>query len=303
MFTSKVKWFSGYSVVLVVMLAVSACSGGANVENGSSSVSQEPKPYNVEHIQKDDAVAALLPDSIIEKGTIETGTEAGYAPAEFVDDNDNIIGFDVDLSNAIGKVLGVNFNWHSASFDSLIASLGTKYDIAFASMFVTPERLKEADFITYDKVGSNVVVQKGNPKGISLADFCGITVAVQKGTQEADDAESYSAACKSDGKSPIEVLIHDAQTVATNDVITGKADATFATQIVGDYAVKITGDQLESLGIYNDPYDIGIAVKKSDSIENALQQAIQKLIDTGEYQKIVDNWGLGSGIAASEILK
>ena len=262
-----------------MLIAVAACgttdgtdtaskSGDSSKDSSSTSI----QGYDTSSIQKDDEIAALLPDSVAGDGTLTVGTDTSYAPAEFLaEDGKTPVGFDVDLSKALAAVFGLKENTVSSTFDSIIPSVGSKYDIGISSFTVTKERMEAVDFVTYFKAGSTFVVQKGNPKKIDTSNLCGVKVAVQTGTTQEEEVNKDNEQCKADGKDAI--------------------DST-----VSAYAIKQTGDTLETLGEDAGGVPEAVAIKKGDTkTAEAVQKAIQKLMDDGTYKKILDTWGVGSG--------
>ena len=76
-------------------------------------------------------------------------------------------------------MFGLKENTVSSTFDSIIPSVGSKYDIGISSFTVTKERIRSRHFVTYFKAGSTFVVQKGNPNKVDSSNLCGVKVAVQ----------------------------------------------------------------------------------------------------------------------------
>lgn len=176
-------------------------------------------------------------------------------------------------------MFGLKENTVSSTFDSIIPSVGSKYDIGISSFTVTKERMEAVDFVTYFKAGSTFVVQKGNPNKVDSSNLCGVKVAVQTGTTQEEEVNKDNEQCKADGKDAIDIQSSKLQTDVTTAVASGKADIFYADTPVAGYAIKQTGDTLEALG-----EDVGVtpeavAVKKGDSkTAEAVQKAIQKLM-------------------------
>ena len=122
----------------------------------------------------------------LKDGKLKVGVELSYPPMEFFDEFKRESGVDVELTRAIGKVLGVEAVFVDMPFDALIDAVDTgKVDIIFSSMAITEERLQRIDFIPYIAMGSGILVKKGNPNNIrKLADLCGRAVAVQDATSQ-----------------------------------------------------------------------------------------------------------------------
>ncbi|KAB7787330.1 ABC transporter substrate-binding protein [Bifidobacterium cebidarum] len=286
-----------------MLIAMAACGTSDNAGNASasadsgSSSNSSTKGFDTSSIKKDDAIAALLPDSVAGDGTLTVGTDTSYAPAEFLaEDGKTPVGFDVDLSKALAAVFGLKEKTVSSTFDSIIPSVGSKYDIGISSFTVTKERLDAVDFVTYFKAGSTWVTKKGNPDKVDTANLCGVKVAVQTGTTQEEEINAANDQCKADGKPEIDIQSSKLQTDVTTAVASGKASIFYADSPVAGYAIEQTGDTLAALGDDTGVTPEAVAIKKGDSATaEAVQKAIQKLMDDGTYKKILDTWGVSSG--------
>ena len=299
----SVKGILKYTAALVgaaVLFSLAACGTsdtGSSSDTSGSSASATTQGYDTSGIEKDDEIAALLPDSVTSDGKFTVGTDTSYAPAEFLaEDGKTPVGFDVDLSKAIAAVFGLEEETVSSTFDGILPAVGSKYDVGISSFTVTNERLEAVDFVTYFKAGSTFVVQKGNPDKVDSSDLCGVTIAVQTGTTQEEEVNSDNDTCKADGKDEIDIQSFKQQTDVTTAVASGKASVFYADTPVAGYAVKQTDDTLEALGDDVGVAPEAVAVKKGDSATaEAVQKAIQKLIDDGTYGKILSTWGVSSG--------
>ena len=294
-----------------MLIAVAACgttdgtdtaskSGDSSKDSSSTSI----QGFDTSSIQKDDEIAALLPDSVAGDGTLTVGTDTSYAPAEFLaEDGKTPVGFDVDIAKALAQVFGLEADPETANFDSIIPSVGSKYDIGISSFTVTKERLEAVDFVSHFDAGSAWAVKKGNPNKIDVSDLCGKKVAVQTATMQEAEANKMAKQCEADGKDKLEVISSKLQTDVTTNVVTGKADVFYADSPIAGYAIAQTDGQLEMLGKVEGVAPEGIVIKKGDSqMDEAVQKAVQKLIDDGTYLKILKYWGVEDGaIETSEI--
>ena len=184
----------------------------------------------------------------------------------------------------------------TSNFDSIIPSIGTKYDIGISSFTITPERMEAVDFVSMFKAGSTWVVKKGNPNKVDTSDLCGLKIAVQTGTTQEEEVNADAKQCKADGKSEVQILSNKLQTDVTTNVVTGKADVFYADSPVAGYAISQTDGQLEALGDVEGVAKQGIAVKKGNTqLAEAVQKAVQKLMDDGTYMKILKHWGVEAG--------
>lgn len=281
------------SLVLAGCTDASQQPTGEGEPTGTASV----PAFDASSVQKDEAIAALVPAEIAADGVLTVGTEPGYAPAEFLAaDGTTIVGLDVDLITAVGRVLGLEADLQAAEFPAIIPAVGTRYEVGVSAFTITPERLAEANMISYFDAGSQFAVPTGNPQGIDLEALCGLTVAVQTGTIQDEDLGARSAACEAAGEEPIDILRYDSQADATTNLVGGKADLTYADSPVIAYAVEQTGGRLETLGDVFDSAPYGIVVAKDDTaFAEAVQAAVQKLIDDGTYAEILATWGNEAG--------
>ncbi|KFI73962.1 ABC transporter substrate-binding protein [Bifidobacterium mongoliense] len=289
---------------LALLVSVAACgttdtntSGSAATASASGASSADPQGYDTSAVTKDPEIAAMLPESITKDGKLTIGADTSYAPGEFLAaDGKTPIGFDVDLSRAIAAIFGLKEVTVTSTLDSVIPAVGSKYDIGLSSLTMTPQRMDAVEFVTYFKAGSTYVVKKGNPKGIDPEHLCGQKVAIQTGSTQEELINQANAKCKAEGKDPMQIQSSKMQTDVTTAVATGKADIFYSDTPVAGYAIKQTGDVLQSIG-----QDVGVtpeavAIKKGDmATAKAVQRAIQKLMDDGTYKKILDTWGVSSG--------
>jgi polar amino acid transport system substrate-binding protein len=278
--------------VAVAALALAAC--GADDDAGTQTDVGEEAAAEV-----DSALADLVPDEIAEDGTITIGTDATYAPNEFLDeDGSTIIGFDVDLFDAIAARFGLETEWVSGDFSAIIPGVGSgQYEIGVSSFTINTERLAEVDMVSYFNAGTQWAVKTGNPADIDPDAACGKKVAVQSGTvQETEDLPARQQACTSSGQPEIVVDPYQAQDQATAAVVTGKDDAVLADSPVMAYAVQQTDGQLELLGDIYDAAPYGFVIGKDQGdFGQALADAVAALIEEGTYAEILDEWGVSDG--------
>lgn len=246
--------------------------------------------------EKIDAIAAQLPAPIAAAGQIEVGVNVPYAPNEFKDDDGTIVGFAVDLVDALGDVLGVTMIFNEADFDRIIPAVqsGT-FDMGSSSFTDTEEREQSVDFVTYFSAGVQWAQRVG--EDVDPDNACGLRVAVQTTTYEdIDEVPAKSDACVAAGKPPIDKVKYDSQDEATNALILGRVDALSADSPVTAYAIERSEGRLEPAGDVFDAAPYGWVVAKGSPLGPVLQQAMQELIDSGVYAQIAERWGLEDGM-------
>ena len=278
-----------------------SAAGSSGAEAGAESA---PAPLNL-NLAKVDSLNAMLPDKFKQSGTIIVATDPSYPPNEFLPEGSNApVGMDIDLANALGQVLGLTVTVEPASFDGIIAGLNAgRYDIGMSSFTDTKDREASVNFVTYFSAGTSTMVLAGNPKNIqSITDLCGLSVGAENGTTQLDQLNdptvegSVVKACQDAGKEPPVAQGFPKQTDVNAALLAGRIDAYLADSPVVDYAVKVTGDKFEKVGSDQSTAPYGIAIPKDPAeLTPALQAAMQHLMDSGDYQKILANWGLTGG--------
>lgn len=119
----------------------------------------------------------------------------------------------------------------------------------------------------------------------------------QEGRRAGDDrsgdrgAAARSQKCTDAGQPAIEIVPFDSQDAATNAVVLGQADAMSADSPVTLYAIKQTNGKLEQAGEVFDSAPYGWPVEKGSPLAQSLLQALEHLIETGQYKEIAANWG------------
>ncbi len=137
-------------------------------------------------------------DRISNEGTIVVGTSADYPPFEYIDENNEFAGFDIELMEEIARRLDLTIEWQDIGFDGLIGSLQTgKIDAIIAAMSATPERQEQVDFTRPYYIGKDAaLIASGSDLVInSKDDLIGLRLGVQTGTiQDGWATENLDAA-------------------------------------------------------------------------------------------------------------
>jgi polar amino acid transport system substrate-binding protein len=275
----------------VAALALAGC--GSNSLSGAPEGSTAPSAS----VSQNSALADKLPAKVKSAGTIVIGTDASYAPNEFLaGDGKTVQGMDVDLFNAVAAKFGVKTQWQPADFTSIITGVkGKKYDIGISSFTINDERKKQATMVSYFSAGTQWATAKGNPKNVDIDKPCGKNIAVQTGTvQESDDLPIRQQECEAGDK--INILSYKGQDQATAAVVSGKADAMLADSPVAAYAVKQAGGKLETLGDVYEAAPYGYVLPKEETeFAAAITTALKELNTDGTYQQVLSKWGVEQG--------
>ena len=288
---------SPLSIFLVGAVGLSLAACGSSSLSGGDAAKSSSAPAATQ--TADAALVAKLPAKVKSAGTIVVGTDATYAPNEYLDtDGKTVVGMDVDIFNAIAAKFGLKVEYQPAKFDSIILGVSSgKYDVGLSSFTINDTRKTQATMVSYFNAGTQWVTPKGNPKKVDPENACGLNVGVQKGTvQETDDLPARSKKCTDAGKPAINPVVDEDQGKVTTAVISGKADAMLADSPVGLYAVKQTNGQLEAAGQIYDAAPYGIVVAKDQTdFAKAIGEALTALNTSGDYKKALAKWGNESG--------
>src|SRR5262249_35181534 len=148
----------------------------------------------------------------------------------------------------------------------------------------TKARQKVVDFVTYFSAGTSFYVKaKGGPTITSRADLCGHTVAVERGTTQADDATAQSAKCTKSGKQAVTVSVFPDQNAANLAISSGRAQVGMADSPVAAYIVKQSHGEFKLTGKPYNTAPYGIAIPKKSGLAKPVLLALKKLMATRAY--------------------
>ena len=289
------RWRRG--ALLCLVLAVTLVAAGCGEDEGTGGGTTDTTAGAAPAV--DEALAAKVPAEIKADGKVLIGTDASYAPNEFLDtDGKTVIGWDVDLFKAVAAKLGLETEWQSATFDAIIPGVQSgKYEMGISSFTINDERKQQVNMVSYFSAGTQWGTKTGNPAGVQPDDACGKKVAVQTNTvQDTEDLPKRQEACQSAGKPEITVERYQRQDQATAAVVSGKDDAMLADSPVVAYAVEQTNGQLELLGDIYDAAPYGYVIEKDQTeFAQAVADAVAALVSDGTYKTVLEKWGVEAG--------
>jgi polar amino acid transport system substrate-binding protein len=218
---------------------------------------------------------------------IVIATDATWPPMEMVDENKNIVGFDVDLLNAAAKAGGFAVEFKNTAWDGIFAGLEAgKYDAVMSSVTITDERKKTMDFsIPYINAGQILVVKSNVSNVSTLADLKGKTVGAQIGTTGAFEIDKVKDVKKKE---------YDEIGLAFEDLANGRLDAVVCdTPVAAQYALQ-NDSYKGKLKIVGQPFTeefYGVAVKKGNAkVLDQINAGLKKVIDSGEAKTLEEKW-------------
>ncbi|MEU0742059.1 ABC transporter substrate-binding protein [Streptomyces sp. NPDC006134] len=295
---------------LLPLLALTACGFGASGGTAAVGAAASPAPSGdpVAAVRTVDSVAALLPADVRAAGTLRIGSAIGTPPGAYYPNGpgEAPAGQDIDLANAVAKVLGVKPERQDASFETILPALGSgKYDVGTGNFGVTTERLKTIDFVTYINDGQGFAVRTGNTalgtKVTRLTQLCGLTIGTGAGTTFEATLTARKGECAEEGKKPYDVKVYSENGATLTALQQGRVDVVMSTINGLRHQAAQPASRTTFLGEYH-RLDVGFAFKKGSPLTKAFQAAVNHLIEDGTYARILAKWGTtASAIDASEI--
>lgn len=278
--------------VMPAVLAVAALTLTGCVTNEEG---DEYEPFDVSSVNADDAAVALLPSEVADSGTFVIGVNPEYPPNEYKNSKGEIVGWGVDLAEAVAAKLGLEVEWEDAGFDTIIPKIdGGTIDMGSSSFTDNPERQKTVDFVNFYEAGVLWAAPLGEE--VDPDDACGLKIAVQATTfQHTDELPAKNEACLEAGKDEIEILPYDTQSEATNAVVQGAAAAFTADSPVTLFAISRLADEIGPSGQAFDVAPYGYPLKKDSELAEAVKAALQSLMDDGTYMEILEHAGVEDG--------
>ncbi len=254
------------AVLLLVTMVFAGCGGGGN----------EP---------------AKTDDSSKEQTKITIGLDDEYAPMGFKNEQNQIVGFDVDLAKEAAKRLGTEVEFKAIDWNSKEAELKSgRIDIIWNGLDITPEREQNMLFSKpYMDNRQIVFVKAGNDQGIkSEADLAGKAV----GTQAGSTAETYIVGKEGLKDSFKEFKTYGDYVSAFMDLENGRIDALVCDEIVGRYALSKQDEKFDALDVtIGTPTEFGIAFRKDDTeLRDKVQKVFDEMVKDGTAAKISEQW-------------
>ena len=223
-----------------------------------------------------------LLQTIQSRGTIIVGLEGDWAPWSFVDENDELMGFDVEVARAIAEKLGVEAEIIPGEWDGLFAGMDAgRYDMVVNGVEVTPERTEKYDFSDpYAYIRTALIVRGDNEDIKTFEDLKGKKTANSIASTYMNLAEEYGATCY--GVDTLDETL--------TMVLQGRVDATLnAIVSYTDYMAQHPDANLKVVATTEDASNVAIPMRKgaeTASLLEAINQAIAELHEEGVLSEL-----------------
>ena len=234
-------------------------------------------------------VTALMTGSAFAAGKkIVVATDATWPPMEMVDANKQIVGYDIDLINAVAKEAGLAVEFKNTAWDGIFAGLDTgKYDAIISSVTITDERKAKYDFTdAYTSIGQILVVPKTDKTTKTIADLKGKKVGSQIGTTGAMEVKKVAG---------VESKTYDEIGLAFEDMAAGRISGVVCDEPVAAHFALKKKEYKEKFKIVGKAFTkegYGIVVKKGNTelvtlLNKGIKAVKAKKLDTKIHTKWV----------------
>ena len=222
------------------------------------------------------------------------GLDDSFPPMGFRDENNEIVGYDIDLAREVALRLGLKFRAQPISWSAKEQELNTKkIDCIWNGLSITPERLEALSFTKPYLNNAQVVIVRADSGINSLADMKDKILGVQAGSSAAVAVDSAP-----DLKASLKQVVDFADNImALNDLEIGGLDGVAMDSVVAEYSLKVTGKPFVLLSESLAPEQYGIAFKKDNTeLRDKVQAALNEMAADGTVAKISEKW-FGSDIS------
>jgi polar amino acid transport system substrate-binding protein len=260
------------------------------------------------------AHATCEPDKVATKypslagKTIKIGQDGESPPYSFRDPKDfsHLIGMDADLARATFACAGLKVEFMTGGWSGLLpAVIAGQADVMWDTLYYTPERAKQADFVTYLTAATGGLVAKGNPKAIkSLDDVCGMRATAGLGTVEEVAFRDLSKKCVAAGKKEISIVTYPDMPGGTRLIQNDRADVMMTDLGMVNSFIKTSPAVFEKGFTIVTDYKIAAGYTKNNKeLGQAILDGLTALRENGTEKEIFDKYGVDYSLSrVSEIL-
>ncbi len=277
--------------VLACVMAAAFTFAGCGAEQGASTASSTEAAESTAAVStaaESTAAADLSWEKVKEKGEFVLGLDESFPPMGFRDENNNIVGYDVELAQEVANRLGVKLKLQPINWDTKEQELNTgNIDCIWNGFTITKERKENILFSDPYMNNQQVLVVLADSKFNTLADLKDKSVALQAASSAADALKS-----KADFKATLkEVVELKDNNLCLMDLKTGNVDAVAMDEIVARYYISMKSEKYRVLdeGLSGEEYGIGF--RKTDvQLMTKVNDALKEMAKDGKIAEISNKW-------------
>ncbi|MCI9149803.1 MAG: transporter substrate-binding domain-containing protein [Lachnospiraceae bacterium] len=284
------------AMAAVSMLAVTACgSGTADSGAGTANVVDTKESKQEDSAGEDQEGSGDLLEAIQQRGELIVAMEGTWAPWTYHDEEDNLVGYDVEVAKAIARELGVEATFVEGEWDGLFAGMDSgRYDLVINGVEPTEERREKYDFSEpYGYIRTALVVRSDNDEIKGFEDLEGKSTANSIASTYMILAEEYGATAT--GVDTLDQTL--------DMVLSGRADATLNAEVsFYDYFKIHPEAELKVAALTDEASPVLIPMRKgpqTERLRSAVNEAIAAIRESGELSAISEKY-FGSDISGAE---
>jgi polar amino acid transport system substrate-binding protein len=210
-------------------------------------------------------------------------------PANF----ENLIGFDADFARAAFACIGAQIEFKTGAWSGMLPSvIAGQADLMWDSLYYTPARAQQVDFVSYLLAATGAMVRKGNPKGIhALDDVCGVSAEAGLGTVEEASFRKVSEKCVASGKPPVEILTYQDMPSGSRMLQTGRAEVMLTDSGAVGQMVATNPNGFERAFTIKTDFKVAVGIsKKQPELRDAVFEAIKLMQADGTQEALLKKY-------------
>lgn len=262
-------------LTLIVAVVLSACGGADEAEDANQDNKKETETSLLQEIK--------------DRGVMKVGVMGTYQPYNFLNENKEMDGFDVDIAKEVAKRLGVEAEFVAQEFSGMIAGLqAEKFDVVISQMTITDERKAQMDFSEpYITNNVKIIVQEDNQNITKLEDFKGKDIGAALGTND----ETYLRTTVLPEVGEFTIKTYDDVVTTLKDLDVGRIDATINNMYALKPVVEKQGFKIKAVGEPIKSDKAGIATRKDNQEFVAeLNRVLEEMKADGTHAEIHKKW-------------
>ncbi|MBK5354504.1 ABC transporter substrate-binding protein [Pseudomonas sp. TH41] len=239
-------------------------------------------------------IASMKP-SFIQGDTLKVCTAGEFPPMEFYakPGDTQMVGFEVDVMNALARHWGVATQLVVGDFKGLLPSLDSKRcDLVASGMTITTDRLKRYDGVGYFKSAKVMVTSTRDEHTRTPEDLSGKVIAIEAGTTYEGTVTALNKQLVENGRQPISMQTYPSASAVIQQVLVGRAAATITQDTTAAYRSSQLPGQLQITYTYPDAELFGLYLRKDAADLQALKGALGALQQSGELKALLTKWNL-----------
>ena len=249
------------------------------------------------NLAKNEDLAKLVPDDIRERGKLIVVMSANSPPAEQLDKDGNIEGYDPDFSLAMASLLGLERQIEVVSFETIITGLAAKrYDIAMSNMGIRQARMDQIDMLSYVQVAFGFIALESSTLVVTstdefnLPELCGHSVAAVAGSGEETILTDQGDKCKAAGQAGVDLQVYKDTPSMVQAIQSGRVEMAMENFNTASILAETPASKMKVISPPIPSHLTGIGFTKDSPLIPAIQGAMRELMSNGQYDAILQKW-------------